>query len=81
MTEKKKTTKKTTARVAAAPKVQAPVIEHREDVFPAIEVAEIIGLSDFDFLTIKNKKGITDGTLLSITQMQEYIQKVIKEGR
>lgn len=81
MTEKKKTTKKTTARVVAAPKAQAPVIEHKEDVFPAIEVAEIIGLSDFDFLIVKNRKGINDGTLLSITTMQEYAQEVIKEGR
>lgn len=80
MTEKKKTTKKTTTRVTATPKVQAPVIAKKEEVYPAIDVAHIIGMSDFDFLIIKRQKGINDGTLLSITQMQEYYDESI-EGR
>ena len=80
MTEKKKTTKKATKRVVAAPKVQAPVVETKEDVFPAIEVAKIIGLSDFVFFRIKKQYNINDGTLVSISQMQEYFTQ-IKEGR
>lgn len=81
MTEKKKTTKKTVTKAIATPKVKAKApIAVKEDVYPAINVAKIIGLSDFDFLTIKNKKGINDGSLLSIAQMQEYYDEII-EGR
>lgn len=79
MTEKKKTTKKAAPKMAIAPKVKAKVAV-KEDVYPAISVAKIIGLSDFDFLTIKNQKKINDGTLLSIAQMQEYYDEII-EGR
>ena len=79
MTEKKKTTKKAAPKIAITPKVKAKVAA-KEDVYPAISVAKIIGLSDFDFLTIKNQKKINDGTLLSIAQMQEYYEEII-EGR
>ena len=57
MTEKKKTTKKAAPKIAITPKVKAKVAV-KEDVYPAISVAKIIGLSDFDFLTIKNQKKI-----------------------
>lgn len=79
MTEKKKTTKKAAPKIAITPKVKAKVAV-KEDVYPAISVAKIIGLSDFDFLTIKNQKNINDGTLLTIAQMQEYYDEII-EGR
>lgn len=79
MTEKKKTTKKAAPKMAITPKVKAKVAV-KEDVYPAISVAKIIGLSDFDFLTIKNQKNINDGTLLTIAQMQEYYDEII-EGR
>ena len=79
MTEKKKTIKKPT-KLSAAPKAKKPVVEKREDVYTAIDVARIIGLSKFDFFRIKQEKNIDDGSLVSISTMQKYYKEVI-EGR
>ena len=79
MTEKKKETKKTAAKKAQAnTKALAPV--QQEDVYPAINIANIFGISDFAFYMIKEAKGIDDGTLMTMSQFQKYYKEIV-EGR
>ena len=82
MTEKKKETKKTVAKKAvkaeANTQAQAPV--QQEDVYPAINIANIFGISDFAFYMIKEAKGINDGSLMTMSEFQRYYQEII-EGR
>ena len=89
MAEKKKETKiktvaKKTAKPQAQPKMQAntraqaPV--KQEEVYPAINVANIFGISSFDFYMIKEAKNINDNSLVTISDFQKYYQEVI-EGR
>ena len=78
MAEKKKENKKTDAkRVQANTQVQAPV---QEDVYPAINLANNFGLSDFAFYMIKEAKGINDGSLLTMKEFRNYYKEII-EGR
>ena len=83
MAEKKKETKKTVAKKApvraqANTRATAPV--KKEEVYPAMNIANTFGISSFDFYMMKEAKGITDNSLLSIAQFQKYYQDVI-EGR
>lgn len=79
MAEKKKETKKTVAKRAKA-NTKAPAPVKQEDVYPAISIANIFGISDFAFYMIKEAKGINDGTLLTTDEFQKYYQEVV-EGR
>ena len=80
MTKEKKEEKKTAAkkapRVQADTKAKAPVLQ--EDVYPAINIANIFGLSDFAFYMIKEAKGINDGTLITMSEFEKYIKEVIR---
>jgi hypothetical protein len=80
MTEKKttKVNKVSAKKITVANKPKAKVIAQKEEVFPAIDAANIIGLSDFDFLTIKKVKKIDNGTLISISDMQKYYDEIIR---
>ena len=79
MAEKKKETKKTVAKRAQSD-TQAPAPVQQEDVYPAINIANIFGISDFAFYMIKEAKGIKDGTLLTTSQFQKYYKDIV-EGR
>lgn len=77
MTEKKKEekTKKAAAKkVVLPPKTKAKVLV-KEDVYPAIEIAKLLGISDYAFLMIKKAAGINDGTLLTITEFKTLRQQ------
>lgn len=80
MAKEKKETKK--AGLAKAKKVQtnnqakAPVLQ--EEVYPAINIANIYGLSDFAFYMIKSEKNINDGTLMTISEFEKYMKEVIR---
>ena len=81
MAKEKKETKKAAAkpqRVQTNTQAQAPVL--KEDVYPAINIANTFGISSFDFYMIKEAKKITDNSLVSIAQFQKYYQEVV-EGR
>lgn len=83
MAEKKKEIKKTVAKKApikakANTRAKAPV--KKEEVYPAINIANTFGISSFDFYMIKEAKKITDNSLVSIAQFQKYYQEVV-EGR
>ena len=79
MAEKKKETKKTVAKRAQS-NTKAPAPVQQEDVYPAINIANIFGISDFAFYMIKEAKGINDGTLLTASQFQKYYKDIV-EGR
>lgn len=79
MAEKKKEIKKTVAKRAQS-NTKAPVAVQQEDVYPAISIANIFGISDFAFYMIKEAKGINDGTLLTTSQFQKYYKEIV-EGR
>lgn len=91
MTEKKKTAKTTTnvankakAKSATTISKEEPkeeIVMKKESLFPAVEAANIIGLSSFDFYMIKKAKKINDGKFVSLPKMQEYYKEVIIEGR
>lgn len=79
MAKEKKETKKAVVkpqRVQANTQAQAPVL--KEDVYPAINIANIYGLSDFAFYMIKDKKGIDDGTLMTMSEFERYMKEVIR---
>lgn len=83
MAEKKKETKKTTAKkvpikVQANTQAKAPV--QQEDVYPAINIAEMYGVSDFAFYMIKKAKNINEGTLITMDTFKQYYNEVV-EGR
>ena len=79
MAEKKKETKKTVAKKAQA-NVRASAPVQQVDVYPAIDIANIFGISDFAFYMIKEAKKINDGTLMTMSQFQKYYKEIV-EGR
>ena len=85
MTEKKKNAKKTTTKAAIKPVAKVaekPVrVMVREDALPAIDIAQIYNIAPFRFFAFKKKTGISDDTLLTMSDFKEKYQKVIKEGR
>lgn len=90
MAKEKKETKKTVAKASTKNKIvskkntkvqsntqsSAPVF--KEDVYPAINIANIYGLSDFAFYMIKNEKNINDGTLMTMSEFERYMKEVIR---
>lgn len=65
----KKVVKKTTIK-----KAQEPV----EPQFFAKDLAERMGIDSFDFLLIKREANIQDGSLITMSKMQEIYNKVIR---
>ena len=88
MAEKKKETKKNVAKKSITLKTpkrlqgntQAKAAVKKEEVYPAIQIANTFGISSFAFYMIKEAKNLNDGSLLTITQFQKYYNEVI-EGR
>ena len=83
MAEKKKETKKTVAKktpVKAKANTRAKAPVKKEEVYPAINIANTFGISSFDFYVIKEAKNFSDNSLMTIAQFQKYYQDVI-EGR
>ena len=83
MAEKKKEIKKTAAKkaqikVQANTQAKAPV--QQENVYPAINIAEMYGVSDFAFYMIKKAKNINEGTLITMDTFKQYYNEVV-EGR
>lgn len=80
MAKEKKEIKKTVSakaqRVQTNTQAQAPVLQ--EDVYPAINIANIYGLSEFAFFMIKDAKGINDGTLMTMSEFERYVNEVIR---
>ena len=85
MADKKKDTQKTATKAekkTVAKKAKKPVrVMVSEDALPAINIAKIYNISKFDFFALKKKTGITDNTLLTMSEFREQYQKAIKEGR
>lgn len=73
MAEKKDSKiKKATKKVA--PKAQKPA----EPKYFAKDLAERMGIERFDFLLIKREANIEDGSLITMSEMQELYNKVIR---
>ena len=85
MADKKKNTQKTATKAVkktVAKKTEKPVrVVVSEDALPAINIAQIYNISNFDFFALKKKTGITDDTLLTMSEFREQYKKAIKEGR
>ena len=88
MAEKKKETKKTTAKAKDITlkskrlqgNVQAKAQVKEEDVYPAISIAKTFGIPDFAFYMIKEAKNLNDGSLITMSQFQKYYNEIV-EGR
>lgn len=78
MAEKKKETKKAVKRVQADMQTPSPIIQ--EDLYPAVQIAEILGISSFDFFMMKRAKNLNDSTLLTMSKFQKIYQEAV-EGR
>lgn len=79
MTEKKeKEAKKTTAKkkVVVPPKTKAKTLA-KEKVYPASEIAKLLGISQFAFHVMKKEAGITDGSLLTIAEFRILQEQII----
>ena len=73
MAEKKDSkTKKVTKKVT--PKAQEPA----EPQYFAKDLAERMGIKGFDFLLIKREANIEDGSLITMSKMQELYNKLIR---
>lgn len=73
MAEKKDSKiKKVTRKVT--PKVQEPV----EPQYFAKDLAERMGIERFEFLLIKREANLQDGSLITMSKMQELYNKVIR---
>lgn len=85
MANKKKDTQETavkTAKKTVAKKTEKPVrVMVSEDALPAINIAKIYNISKFDFFALKKKTGITDDTLLTMSEFRKQYKKAITEGR
>lgn len=85
MADKKKDTQKTATKAVkktVAKKTEKPVrVMVSEDALPAIKIAQIYNISKFDFFALKKKTGITDDTLLTMSEFRKQYKKAIKEGR
>lgn len=85
MAEKKKEAKKTTAKAKnpvfktsrAQGNTQAKAQVKKEDVYPAIQIAQTFGIPDFAFYMIKEAKKINDGSLMTVSQFQKYYNEVV----
>ena len=83
MAEKKKDTKKTDAKkisIRAQANTQAKAPVKQEDVYPAINLAQMYGVSEFAFFMIKKAKNIDEGTLITMAAFKQYYNEVV-EGR
>jgi len=78
MVEKKeeKKTKKTTKKVVTPQKPKVKTLE-KKDVYPAIEIAQSLGISKFAFLIIKKEANIEDGSFLTIDEFRKLQKEII----
>ena len=79
MAEKKKeekAKKAATKKVVIPPKAKPKVIV-KEDMYPAIEIAETLGISQYAFHIIKRKANIQDNTFLTIKEFEALRNKII----
>lgn len=74
--EKKETKKAATKKVVLPPKTKVKTLV-KEEVYPAAEIAQSLSISDFAFLIMKRKAGITDGTFLTITEFRKLYKEII----
>lgn len=73
MAEKKDSKIKKVAK-KATPKAQEPA----EPQYFAKDLAERMGIKSFDFLLIKREANIEDGSLITMSKMQELYNKLIR---
>lgn len=52
--------------------------QHEQQFF-AKELAEKLGIKGYDFLLIKREANLEDGSLITMTKMQELYKKVVGE--
>jgi len=74
--EKKESKKVAAKKVVLPPKAKAKTLV-REDVYPAVEIAKTLGVSQFAFHIIKREAGITDDSFLTITEFQALQKRII----
>ena len=86
MAEKKKENKKADAKAIAKSTIKAPkktpkraqsntrakASVKKEEVYPAVQIAEMFGISDFVFYMIKEANNLNDGSLLTVSEFQKY---------
>ena len=57
-----------------------PVLQNKETLFSATQIAEMLGIPSFEFFIIKSKYNIDDEALFTISQFKEIYKQTI-EGR
>lgn len=78
MTDKKKTVKsKKVKNTSSSPKVESEILL-KEDVYPVIEIAQMLDVSSFDLFRLKQEAGVHEGSFLTISQFTEIYNKIIK---
>lgn len=56
------------------------IVQNRESLLSAAQIAAILNVPSFEFFIIKNKYNIDDGALLTISQFKDMYKQAI-EGR
>ena len=77
MAEKKKNIK-TEKKIKIAPSQPEPTILVKEDAYPAIEIAEMLNVSSFDFFRLKQDAGINENSFLTVSEFTDIYNKIIK---
>jgi len=82
--EKTKTTKSIGTAKKAVKKNKKPkataIIQNKESLLSAAQIASILNIPSFEFFIIKNKYNIDDGALFTISQFKDMYKQAI-EGR
>jgi len=58
-----------------------PIIQNKETLLSAFQIAEILNIPSFEFFIIKSKYDFDDNTLFTISQFKEMYKETIEEGR
>ena len=77
MTDKKKTVKSKKVKNTSSPKIEPKIIP-KEDVYPVIEIAQMLDISSFELFRLKQEAGIHESSFLTISQFTEIYNKIIK---
>ena len=56
------------------------IVQNKESLLSAAQIAAILNVPSFEFFIIKNKYNIDDGALLTISQFKDMYKQAI-EGR
>jgi len=75
-----KTVKKTVKKSSNKKQKATAIVQNKESLLSAAQIAAVLNIPSFEFFIIKNKYNIDDGALFTISQFKDMYKQAI-EGR